>query len=79
MQLIGSTIYKNKHYASIETKLRSFQIRLNLRSNVTNMQLYVLDTDSDNLCTFCREEAETLTHLFRNFTLLVKLSKVNLT
>ena len=31
---------------------------------VTNAQLYVLDIASDNLSTFCREEPETLIHLF---------------
>ena len=59
-----STIYKNNYYATNQIKLRSFQIRLNLRSIVTNVQLYVLDIASDNLCTFCREEPETLIHLF---------------
>ena len=38
-----STIYENNYYATNETKLRSFQIRLNVRSIVTNEQLYVLD------------------------------------
>ena len=59
-----STIFKNNYYATNATKLRSFQIRLNLRSIVTNIQLHVLDIASDNLCTFCREEPETLIHLF---------------
>ena len=59
-----STIYKNNYYATNETKLRSFQIRLNLRSIVTGVQLHVLDIASDNLCTFCREKPETLIHLF---------------
>ena len=59
-----STLFKNNYYATNETKLRSFQIRLNLRSIVTNIQLHVLDIASDNLCTFCREEPETLIHLF---------------
>ena len=51
-----STIRENNCYATNETKLRLFQIRLNLRSIVTNVQLYVLDIASNNLCTFCREE-----------------------
>ena len=59
-----SNIYKNNYYATNETKLRSFQIRLNLRSIVTKIQLCVLDITSDNLCTFCGEEPETLIHLF---------------
>ena len=36
-----STIYENNYCATNETKLRSFQIRLNLRSIVTNVQLCV--------------------------------------
>ena len=59
-----STIYQNIYYAANETKLRSFQIWLNFRSIVTDVQLFVLDIAFDNLCTFCREESETLIHLF---------------
>ena len=43
-----STIYKNNYYATNKTKLRSFQIRLNVRSIVTNVQLYVLNIASNN-------------------------------
>ena len=32
-------IYENNYFSTIETKLRSFQIKLNLRSIVTNVQL----------------------------------------
>ena len=32
-------VYENNYFSTIETKLRSFQIRLNLRSLVMNMQL----------------------------------------
>ena len=59
-----STIYENNYYATNETKLRLFQIILNLRSIVTNVQQHVLDIASDHLCTFCREERETVLHLF---------------
>ena len=61
-----STIYENNYDATNETKLRSFQIRLNLRSIVTNVQLYVLNIASDNLYRFCREKPETSIHLFCN-------------
>ena len=43
-----STIYENNYYATNETILRSFQIRLNFRSIVTNAQLYVLDIGFNN-------------------------------
>ena len=65
MQFVGK-LFINNYYATNETKLRSFQVRLNLRSIVTIVQLYVLDIASDNLRTFCREEPETLIHLFRD-------------
>ena len=71
-----STIYENNYYATNETILRSFQIRLNLRSNFTNVQLYVLNIASDNLCTFCGEEPETLILLFCDCKLLT-LSGIN--
>ena len=61
-----SAIYKNNYYAANETKLRSFQIRLNLRSIVTivgyNCMFLILLLI--NLCTFCREEPETPIHLY---------------
>ena len=57
-------IYQNNFYATIETKLRSFQIRLNYRSIVTNSQLFGMEIVSNNLCSFCREVPETLIHLF---------------
>ena len=59
-----STSYENNYYTTNETKLRSFQIRLNLRLIDTNLQLYVLHIASNNLCVFCREELETLIYLF---------------
>ena len=50
--------------ATNKTKLRSFQIRLNLSSIVTNVQFYGIDISSNVLCMLCLEESETLTHLF---------------
>ena len=64
MQLTGQLFMKIATMPQMKTKLRSFQIRLNLRSIVTNVQLCVFDVASDNLCTFCREEPETLIYLF---------------
>ena len=55
-------IYENNYYITNDTKLRSFQIRLNLRSIVTNVQLYFLDIVSNNLRTLCPKEPETLIH-----------------
>ena len=47
-------IYKNNYYATNEIKLRSFQIRLNLRSIVTQIQLHGLELVDNHLCKFCR-------------------------
>ena len=46
-------IYENNYYATNETKLRSFQIRLHLRSIVTQLQLHGFELVDDNLCKFC--------------------------
>ena len=48
----------------IETKLRSFQIKLNLRAVVTNIVLHGLEITTTDKCTFCDAEKETLLHLF---------------
>ena len=64
MRLIGQLFIKITTLLQNETKLRSLQSRLNLRSIVTNVQLYVLNIASNNLCTFYCEEPKTLIHLF---------------
>ena len=57
-------VYENNYYVTTnENKLRSFQIRLNLRSIVTQLQLQGFELVDDNLCKFCRKEPETLMHL----------------
>ena len=60
-----SKVYNNNYFATRETKLRSFQIRLNLKSIVTNVQLHGLEIVDSN-CVFCLEEPETIMHLFCN-------------
>ena len=59
-------IYKNNNFATDEAKLRSLQIRLNLKSIVTNVQLYGLEIVDSNYCVFCLEEPETIMNLFCN-------------
>ena len=56
--------------ATNETKLRSFQIRLNLRSIVTQLQLRGFELD-DNLYKLCAKEPETLMHLFCDCEIVV--------
>ena len=64
--------YENNYYVTTnENKLRSFQIRLNLRSIVTQLQLHGFELVDDNLCKFCRKEPETLMHLFCDCEIVV--------
>ena len=57
-------IYKNNYYFTLETKLRSFQIKLNLRAIECNSQLFGFGLIENDLCTFCKKGSETVLHLF---------------
>ena len=59
-------IYENNYFSITETKLRSFQMKLNLRSIVINIQLAGFDIIDSELCTFCLQHPETINHLFLN-------------
>jgi len=48
----------------LEVKLRSFQLKLNCRAIVTNVQLHGFGLVNSNFCTFCELCAETTLHLF---------------
>jgi hypothetical protein len=50
--------------ATIYTKLRSFQFKVNHNIIFTNDRLYKIGYVSSDLCTFCNEYSETLCHLF---------------
>nr|CAB3264531.1 pol-like protein [Phallusia mammillata] len=57
-------LYSKVYHSTFETKLRSFQIKLNLRAIVTNEALHSFGkTDSDQ-CVFCLKGPETVSHLF---------------
>ena len=67
---LGEDIY---HYTSSFNRLysvtnipkfRSFQFRLLHRALVTNVHLHRWSIKESDLCTFCKHEKETLTHLF---------------
>ena len=49
---------------TIETKSRPFQIKLNLRVVVTNIQLFGFGLIESKNCKFCNKAPETLLHLF---------------
>ena len=55
---------------TISVKLRSFQYRLLMNVVITNVHLKVLKLRSNNLCSFCDVETESLTHLFHNYQLV---------
>ena len=59
-----SSIYKRNFASSPETKLRSFQTKLNLRAIVTNIALHGFEIADTDKCFFCNLECETLLHLF---------------
>ena len=63
-------VYENNYFSTIETKLRSFQIRLNLRSLVMNVQLAGFGIIDSELCSFCLQQPETLMHFFWSVNLL---------
>ena len=58
---------------TISMKLRSFQYRLLMNVVITNVHLKVLKLRSNNLCSFCDVETESLTHLFHNYQLVTPL------
>lgn len=59
-----NSIYNNNYKCTIENKLRSFQIKINLRAIVTNTQLKEFGKIDSELCVFCKHSPETLIHLF---------------
>ena len=50
--------------ATIYTKLRSFQFKINHNFLYTNEKLHKVKISDTPLCTFCNSEIETLVHLF---------------
>ena len=60
-------IYENNYFSTIEAKLRSFQIRLNLRSLVMNVQLAGFGIIDSELCSFGLKKPETILHFFLEF------------
>ena len=59
-----NSVYRSVYNSTIETKLRSFQIKFNLRAILTNVALYGFCISDANNCSFCKIEPETLLHLF---------------
>jgi len=57
-------VYDNNFHCTLESKLKSFQIKLNHRAVVINVQLHGFGLVDSNLCIFCNLHPETLVHLF---------------
>ena len=56
--------HRNIYSLTNVPKFRSFQYRLLQRGIVTNIHLYRWNIISSSSCSFCKDEDETLTHLF---------------
>ena len=65
-------IYINNYFCTLETKLQSFQIKLNLRAILSNSQLLGFDLIENDLCTFCKKNFETVLHLFCTYVHVLK-------
>ncbi len=59
-----SQIYSIPFNATIYTKLRAFQFKINHNILYTNEKLHRIKISESPLCTFCNNETETLEHLF---------------
>jgi len=69
-------ICKSNYTATQETKLRSFQIKFNLRAIVTNVALHGFELVDTDKCIFCDNEPEPLLHLFCTCTKIVLFGKM---
>ena len=59
-----NNIYCIPYYATIDTKLRTFQYKLLRRVLVTNIHLKLYGIKTYEECDFCKQEKETYEHLF---------------
>ena len=57
-------IYCIPFNATIYTKLRSFQFKINHNILYTNEKLHKVKISDTPLCTFCNSEIETLVHIY---------------
>ena len=65
-------VYGNNYFCALETKLRSFQIKLNFRALVCNSQLFGFGLIENDQRTFCKRASETVLHLFSTSVDVVK-------
>jgi len=74
--LISPRVYENNYFATLETKLRSFQIRLNKRSIVTNIQLHGFEIIESDSCLSCSKSSENILRLFCDCIIVEKFWNV---
>ena len=67
-KMLWLDVYKSNYSATPETKLRSIQVKLNLRAIVTNIALHCFDIADSDKRMFCKTERETLLHLFCSYS-----------
>ena len=58
------SIYRLPYLATIESKLRSFQFKVNHNIYYTNEKLHLVKMSDTPLCDFCKKEIETLAQVF---------------
>ena len=66
-------IYRLPFVVTIESKLRSFQFKINHNIFFTNEKLLKVGIQRTSLCTFCEAETETLSHLFGDCKFVIPL------
>ena len=61
-----SQIFSVPFTCTVDSKLKWFQFRLTHRILGTNSFLFKINKKDSNVCTFCKNDEETLIHLFCN-------------
>ena len=69
-------IYKINYLCTIETKLRSFQIKLSLRVVATNIQLFGFGLIESQHCKFCNKEPKPFFIFFAHILLVSYIGKM---
>ena len=72
---VWKSIYKNIYSCTVSTKYRSFQYRFLSWAVITNKQLLKYGIIESDLCTFCGEAKNTVTHFFCECRMVQKLWK----
>ena len=66
-------IHTNNFSCSIETQMRSFYVKIFHTTICTNKFLHKICRNDSPLCYFCKDNDETLIHLFCEFDVVTPL------